>query len=204
MPQEHYFASKPASEDALRTISVRLAGRTFEVFTAGGVFSPDHVDHGTRVLLDEAPQPPASGQLLDIGCGWGPIALTMALESPGATVWAVDVNERALDLVRRNAARLGLDNVKAVLPEDVPGELAFATIWSNPPIRIGKAALHELLETWLPRLDADASAWLVVQRNLGADSLQRWLAETLPGFSVERRATDKGFRIIEATAAAND
>lgn len=201
MPQEHYFSSKPASEDALRTIPVRLAGRDVEVLTAGGVFSPDHVDHGTRVLLDEAPTPPASGNLLDVGSGWGPIALTLALESPEATVWAVDVNERALDLVRRNAARLGLANVNAVLPDEVPGDLSFATIWSNPPIRIGKPALHELLETWLPRLDAGASAWLVVQRNLGADSLQRWLAETLPpGFGVERRATDKGFRVLEATA----
>lgn len=198
MSQEHYFSSKPASEDALRTVRVRLAGRELELLTAAGVFSPEHVDHGTRVLLDHAPEPPADGQLLDLGCGWGPMALTLALRSPDATVWAVDVNERALDLVRRNAARLGLHNVNAVLPADVPADVAFRAIWSNPPIRIGKPQLHELLTTWLPRLEAGRSAWLVVQKNLGADSLQRWLGETLPsGTAVERHATDKGFRLIE-------
>ncbi|MFK4730061.1 methyltransferase [Agromyces mediolanus] len=198
MSQEHYFSSKPASEDALRTVRVRLAGRDLELLTAAGVFSPEHLDHGTRVLLEHVPVPPADGALLDLGCGWGPMALTLALRSPDATVWAVDVNERALDLVRRNAARLGLTNVNAVLPGDVPGELEFRAIWSNPPIRIGKQALHELLETWLPRLEAERSAWLVVQKNLGADSLQRWLGETLAaGTTIERRATDKGFRLIE-------
>ena len=112
MPQEHYFSSKPADDDALRTVTVRLAGRELELLTAGGVFSPAHVDLGTRVLLDHVPDPPTTGHLLDLGTGWGPMALELALESPEATVWAVDVNERALDLVRRNAARLGLVNLK--------------------------------------------------------------------------------------------
>ena len=202
MPQEHYFSSKPADEGRLRTVPVRLGGRDVEVQTAGGVFSPDHVDLGTRVLLDEVPAPPTTGDLLDLGAGWGPIALSLGLEAPDATVWAVDVNERALDLVRRNARRLGLENVNAVGPDDVPGELRFAAIWSNPPIRIGKAELHELLRRWLPRLDAGASAWLVVQKNLGADSLQRWLAETLgDDADVERAATSKGFRVLTVTRA---
>jgi len=203
MPQEHYFSSDPASADALRTISVRLAGRDVQVETAGGVFSPGHLDQGTRVLLDEVPEPPASGDLLDLGCGWGPIALTLALESPDATVWAVDVNRRALDLVRRNATRLGLVNVNAVLPQDVPDDLRFAAIWSNPPIRVGKQELHALLEHWMPRLDADATAWLVVQKNLGADSLQRWLAEQMGDrYEVERASTSKGFRVITVTRDA--
>jgi len=202
MPQEHYFSSKPASGDALRTIPVRLAGRTVEVLTAGGVFSPGHLDQGTRVLLDVVPAPLASGDLLDLGCGWGPIALSLALESPDATVWAVDVNERALDLVRRNAARLGVTNINAVQPEDVPADVRFATVWSNPPIRIGKQELHAMLAQWLPRLDAGATAWLVVQKNLGADSLQRWLAETLgDDADVERATTSKGFRVLTVTNA---
>ncbi|HEU4466704.1 MAG TPA: methyltransferase [Agromyces sp.] len=200
MPQEHYFSSKPADDDALRTVTVRLAGRELQVLTAGGVFSPGHVDLGTRVLLDEVPGPPATGHVLDLGAGWGPVALTLGLEAPHATVWAVDVNERALDLVRRNAARVGLSNVNAALPDDVPDEVRFAAIWSNPPIRIGKAELHELLRRWLPRLDAGATAWLVVQKNLGADSLQRWLAEDLgDGWRVERAATAKGFRVLAVT-----
>ena len=200
MPQEHYFSSKPADDGALRTVKVSLAGRELEVLTAGGVFSPGHVDLGTRVLLDEVPGPPATGHVLDLGAGWGPVALTLGLEAPDATVWAVDVNERALDLVRRNAARVGLSNVNAALPDDVPDDVRFAAIWSNPPIRIGKAELHELLRRWLPRLEAGATAWLVVQKNLGADSLQRWLAEDLgDGWRVERTATAKGFRVLAVT-----
>lgn len=200
MPQEHYFSSKPADDGALRTVKVSLAGRELEVLTAGGVFSPGHVDLGTRVLLDEVPGPPATGHVLDLGAGWGPVALTLGFEAPDATVWAVDVNERALDLVRRNASRLGLSNVNAARPDDVPDDVRFAAIWSNPPIRIGKAELHELLRRWLPRLEAGATAWLVVQKNLGADSLQRWLAEDLgDGWRVERAATAKGFRVLAVT-----
>ncbi|WP_353829022.1 class I SAM-dependent methyltransferase [Agromyces sp. SYSU T0242] len=200
MPQEHYFSSKPADREALRTIPVRLAGREVEVQTAGGVFSPGHVDLGTRVLLDEVPQPPSTGHVLDLGAGWGPIALTLGLTAPDATVWAVDVNDRALDLVRRNARRLGLSGVNAVQPADVPDDVRFAAIWSNPPIRIGKAELHALLRQWLPRLEPGATAWLVVQKNLGADSLQRWLAEELgEGWEVARAASSKGFRLLAVT-----
>ncbi|WP_430646263.1 class I SAM-dependent methyltransferase [Agromyces sp. GXS1127] len=200
MPQEHYFSSKPADRAALRTVPVRLAGRDVEVQTAGGVFSPDHVDLGTRVLLDEVPDAPSIGHLLDLGAGWGPIALTLGLESPEATVWAVDVNERALDLVRRNAQRLHLENVNAVDPSDVPDDVRFSVIWSNPPIRIGKAELHALLRHWLPRLEVGATAWLVVQKNLGADSLQRWLADDLgAGWRVDRVSTSKGFRVLTVT-----
>jgi 16S rRNA G1207 methylase RsmC len=192
---DHYFTARPAAPDERRTITVELAGRSVSVRTAGGVFSPGHIDLGTRVLLREVPDPPASGDLLDLGCGWGPLALTMALLSPGALVWAVDVNERALDLVRVNAARLGLANVRAVLPDEVPGEVRFAAIWSNPPIRVGKDALHHLLRRWLPRLSPDGEAWLVVGRNLGADPLQHWLADEL-GVAVERAASAKGFRVL--------
>ena len=198
MGSDHYFSATPASPENLRRIRVTLAGRDLEVTTAGGVFSPDHVDAGTAVLLSNTPPPPAGGNFLDLGCGWGPIALSLALDAPHATIWAVDVNERALDLVRRNANDLGLDNVNAVLPDDVPGDVMFRTIRSNPPIRVGKNELHGLLERWIPRLDERADAWLVVQRNLGSDSLQRWLAATLDRrFSVYRAATARGFRVLK-------
>jgi 16S rRNA G1207 methylase RsmC len=194
---DHYFTSEPGSDPKLREITVRLAGRSVAVTTAAGIFSPDHIDTGTQVLLANTPTPPPGGQLLDVGCGWGPLALTLALESPHATVWAVDVNERALELVRANADRLGLSNINAVLPDDVPEGTTFTTIWSNPPIRVGKSELHDLLLRWLPRLDERADAWLVVQRNLGSDSLHRWLAGALPApFSVTRAATSKGFRVL--------
>lgn len=206
---DHYFTAQPASSDERRLLTVRLDGADREVETAGGIFSPGRIDLGTQVLLRTVGTP-ADGDVLDLGCGWGPVALTMALRNPGATVWAVDVNERALDLVRRNAARLGLTNVRAVGPDEVPDDVTFATIWSNPPIRVGKDTLHAMMDRWVPRLAAGASAYLVVQRNLGADSFQAWLARRFASLSpaaadgdasrtgahVERLGSAKGFRVL--------
>jgi 16S rRNA (guanine1207-N2)-methyltransferase len=200
MGGDHYFSASPAGRDERRTMAVRLDGWDVEVVTAGGVFSPDRLDLGTRVLLRSVPDPPADGDLLDLGCGWGPLALTLAHRSPAARVWAVDVNARALDLTRGNAQRLHLDGVRPVLPEQVPDDVGFAAIWSNPPIRVGKAELHALLLRWLPRLLPGAQAHLVVQRHLGADSLHAWLAGALaPGLTVERAASAKGYRVLRVT-----
>ncbi len=199
MATEHYFTESPGSVLKPRTIRARLAGQEYELLTAGGVFSPERIDTGTQVLLASVPAPPPGGNLLDLGCGWGPVALTLALESPHATVWAVDVNERALDLVRANAEKMSIPNVKAVTPENVPEDVGFMTIWSNPPIRVGKHELHGLLERWLPRLESGSDAWLVVQRNLGSDSLHRWLQSSFPeDFSFQRAATHKGYRVLRA------
>jgi 16S rRNA (guanine1207-N2)-methyltransferase len=198
MPSDHYFSASPASLESLRTIRVQLAGRDVDVTTANGVFSPDHIDTGTQVLLANMPAPPPGGNLLDLGCGWGPIALSTAFESPHATVWAIDVNQRALDLVRRNAAALGLDNVIAATPDEVPDDVTFVGIRSNPPIRVGKNELHGMLLRWIPRLDQRSDGWFVVQRNLGSDSLQRWLAASFPqGYGVFRVATGRGFRVLK-------
>jgi 16S rRNA G1207 methylase RsmC len=198
MDGEHYFSAQPAGELALRELTVDLAGSQRRLTTASGIFSPDRIDTGTQVLLATVPKPPHGGDLLDLGCGWGPIALTLALESPTASVWAVDVNERALDLVRRNAHIMGLENVNACRPEDVPDQVRFATIWSNPPIRVGKPELHALLRQWLPRLEPGSDAWLVVQKNLGSDSLQRWLDGEFPELEVERTTSSKAFRVLRA------
>ncbi len=195
---DHYFTAEPASAADLRPLEVSLAGRTLSVHTARGVFSPDRVDHGTAVLLRHVPTPPAEGDLLDLGCGWGPLSLTLGMRSPGARVWAVDVNERALDLVRRNASDLDLGNVTAARPDDVPVDVRFAALWSNPPIRVGKPALHAMLLQWLPRLAPGAPAYLVVQRNLGSDSLQTWLTDQ--GWPATRVASDKGFRVLQVLA----
>lgn len=196
MESSHYFSS-PEGPFVPRQVEVELAGRQVSVSTAGGIFSPDGVDKGTAVLLREVPEPARQGNLLDIGCGWGPMTLTMAMLAPQATVWAVDVNERARTLCARNAAALGLHNVEVAAPNDVPADVEFATIWSNPPIRVGKAVLHQILGSWLPRLAPQGQGWLVVQKNLGADSLQKWLtAELGEAFSVDRPETSKGFRLL--------
>ncbi|CAN5567829.1 methyltransferase [soil metagenome] len=193
---DHYFTAEPLSPADVRTQRVTLAGSDVEVWTASGVFSADSLDKGTAILLKSVPAPPAHGVFADIGCGWGPIALTMAKLSPEAEIYAVDVNERALDLTRRNAMAHGAGGIHTARPEDVSGDIAFDLIWSNPPIRIGKQALHELLLTWLPRLAPDGTAYLVVSKNLGADSLQTWLAGQDPRWDVERYASDKGFRVL--------
>ncbi len=197
MSTEHYFSETPGSEYRLKEITVTISGREVTLTTAGGVFSPDHIDQGTDVLLDHLAEAPAGGDILDLGCGWGPIALALASHSPKATVWAVDVNQRSLELTTANAKRMGLSNIKCVTPDQVPADLKFSGIWSNPPIRIGKDALHELLLNWLPRLQKDAEAYLVVQKNLGADSLHRWLESELPKeFNTIRVETSKSFRVL--------
>jgi 16S rRNA (guanine1207-N2)-methyltransferase len=183
-------------------VRLALPERTLELITDSGVFSADRVDPGTELLLMHRPHVPASGDLLDLGCGYGPIAVTLALRAPAATVWAVDVNDRALELCAANARAHDSVNVHAVLPEDVPADVRFAAMWSNPPIRVGKAALHELLLRWLPRLVPGGVAHLVVSKHLGADSLARWLAGQ--GFTIDRRASRRGYRLLDVTAATTD
>ena len=200
MVSEHYFTESPSSEAKTRELRLELAGHEVTVETVSGTFSPTRLDLGTSVLLRHLPAPPA-GDVLDLGCGWGPIALHTALEAKDAEVelrvWALDVNSRSLETTAVNARRLGLETVRTVTAEDIPAEVQFAAIRSNPPIRIGKEALHELLETWLPRLAPDGRADLVVSKNLGADSLQKWIAGMLgDGFEVVRTGSSKGFRVL--------
>ena len=201
MVTEHYFSAAPNSNFKPKEIEIALEGQTLAMLTAGGTFSPGHLDSGTGVLLQHLDQAPRGGDILDIGCGWGPIAIALALHSPKATVWAIDVNERSLELTRLNAEKHGLTNVKVCKPEEVPSDLIFTGIWSNPPIRVGKDQLHEILLQWLPRLKSKGIAMLVVQKNLGADSLHRWLEAEMPaGFSTERIDTAKAFRVLRTTA----
>ena len=193
-PPSHYFSPSPDTPSRPATVRLDLPDLSLVLRTDRGVFSAGRVDPGTKVLLGDAPPPPAAGDLLDLGCGYGPIALTMATRAPRARVWAVDVNDRALDLTRANAEAAGLGNVVAARPDDVPGEMRFAAIWSNPPVRIGKAALHDLLDRWLGRLTPDGRALLVVQKHLGADSLQRWLGGR--GWDAERVRSRLGYRVL--------
>ncbi|MGH9112230.1 MAG: class I SAM-dependent methyltransferase [Acidimicrobiales bacterium] len=195
----HYFSPSPDTPSRPATVRLDLPDLSLTLRTDSGVFSGGRIDPGTKYLLLEAPAPPSTGHVADIGCGYGPIALTLATRAPGATVWAVDVNERALELTRANAESAGLTNVRVAHPDDVPADVRFSALWSNPPVRIGKAPLHELLDRWLGRLDARGTGLLVVQKHLGADSLQRWLRGR--GWSVDRLGSRVGYRLLEVRAA---
>lgn len=194
----HYFDADPDAPSDRRIVELVLPDLSLALETDRGVFARDAVDSGTKLLLLDGPDPrPGDRTLVDLGAGYGPIACALAARNPAATVWAVEVNARARELCAGNADRAGLSNVRVVAPEAFPADLTVDRLWSNPPIRIGKPALHRLLTSWLGLLGPAGSAHLVVQRHLGADSLHRWLSEL--GWRVERRGAKKGFRLLDVT-----
>ena len=197
MSDNHYFAESAGADVKPREIVTKLLGQELHLYTASGVFSPEHVDQGTEILLKQLDNTKPAGEVLDLGCGWGPIAVAIALNSPEAKITAIDVNHRSLALTKMNAEKLNLRNIQTSLPEDVPSELLFDEIWSNPPIRVGKAVLHEILNLWLHKLRVGGTARLVVQKHLGADSLQKWLSQNFPDFEITRVTSEKSFRVIK-------
>lgn len=197
--QEHYFSADPSVAFERVPLRASVWGLDLTLASGSGVFSRGRLDPGTTVLFRETEPPTGGGPFLDLGCGYGAIACALALARPDAEVWAVDVNERALLLTSENAVSLGVgERLHTALPDQVPTDQRFAEIWSNPPIRVGKQALHDLLLRWLPRLEHDGRAVMVVGKNLGADSLQRWLGDQ--GWPTTRVASAKGFRVIESRA----
>jgi 16S rRNA (guanine1207-N2)-methyltransferase len=198
MPQ-HYFDREPVAPSRPRPVELVLPDLSLKLTADAGVFSAGAIDPGTKLLLLDGAPPPDAGTLLDLGCGYGPIALTLALRAPATTVWAVDVNERALALCAANATAHGLTNVRCAAPGDVPAAIRFDGIWSNPPVRIGKPSLHTLLLDWLGRLTPAGAAHLVVHRHLGSDSLARWLGEE--GWAVERLGSRQGYRLLDIRRA---
>lgn len=195
----HYFTESPSTASKRQQFSVVVAGRELILTADAGVFSQHGLDKGTAVLLDamekENPVALAPGSVLcDLGCGSGVIALALAVLYPECTILAIDVNERARNLCAENARTNELPNITVAEPSDVDESIELAAIWSNPPIRIGKDALHELLLTWLSRLTPSGQARLVVSKNLGADSLTSWLNNQ--GFPANKIASSKGFRIL--------
>jgi len=195
--EEHYFTADPSVPFTRVPVEIDAWGHRLALVTGAGVFAKGRLDVGTAVLLRET-DPPTSGRVLDLGCGYGVIGLAAA--ASGAQVTAVDVNARAVALANDNAGTLGLtDRFTACAPEEVDDQATYDEIWSNPPIRIGKPALHALLLTWLPRLEPGGRAVMVVGKNLGADSLQRWLGEQ--GWPTTRLASAKTFRVLESRRA---
>ena len=200
MTADHYFTAEPSAPAQRGAIEFTAAGRDYTLTVASGVFSAGRLDPGTAILLRKAdlPTDAEAGTLLDLGCGYGPIACVLAVEAPAATVYATDVNARARELAAENAVTLGVaDRLRVVGPDDVPDDVTFTQIWSNPPIHIGKAELHALLDRWLARLTTDGVAWLVINRHLGGDSLHAWLEQR--GWAVRRQASQRGFRVLKVT-----
>ncbi|MEQ8839707.1 MAG: methyltransferase [Acidimicrobiales bacterium] len=203
MSDGHYFDDDPDTPSSPHPVTVTLPDMTLTLTADRGVFSAGRLDAGTKLLLLEAPALDDARSILDIGCGWGPITCVAGHRAPRATVWGIDVNRRARALTAANADATGLgDRVHVGVPDEVPSDLAFDRILSNPPIRVGKKALHQLLLRWLPRLTPDGAAHLVVQKHLGSDSLANWLGEQ--GFPTSRLSSRAGYRILEVRRGDNE
>ena len=203
MTGDHYFTADPAAPFEREHFSTQVWGQRLDLVSGSGVYSRGRLDIGTSVLFRET-EPAAPGRVLDLGTGYGVIGLALAaawradrVPVESGQVTGVEVNQRAVLLATENAERLGLaDRFTACAPEAVAAGTTYDEIWSNPPIRIGKQALHELLLTWLARLVPGGRAVLVVGKNLGGDSLQAWLTDQ--GYPTTRLASAKGFRVLEA------
>jgi len=195
----HYFSDSPTAASEPRRVDVSLPDLDLRLTSDSGVFSSNRLDPGTKLLLMEAPAPSETDRtILDLGCGWGPIACVAAARAPKAKVWAIDVNERARSLTQLNASSLGFAaRIHVCAPDEVPTDLRFDRILSNPPIRVGKAALHDMLTRWLGVLSPSGVAHLVVQKHLGSDSLATWLQQR--GHRVDRIASRSGYRILEVS-----
>lgn len=192
--QDHYFSENPSTKSAPSTITLKARDVEVRLHVDKGVFSAREIDKGTQILLEADTPPSCVGDLLDIGCGYGPIAITLATRYPDRQIWAVDINDRAIALTQQNAQSLGLANIKACRPEEVPDDVRFAGVYSNPPIKVGNAVLHGLLLRWLRVLQAEGTAFLVVHKHLGSDSLARWLVAN--DFDVERMLSIRGYRVL--------
>ncbi len=199
----HYFSEEPTTGSERRTVDLHLEDFSGRFTTDRGVFGRDRIDPGTKLLLSDGPEAESTDEtLVDVGAGYGPIAVVLAHRNPQATVWAIEPNSRARELCRLNAESAGLSNVRVVTPDDWPNDRMIDRIWSNPPIRIGKKALHELLLQWLDRLSPRGSAHLVVQKHLGADSLQRWMTDQ--GWTATRRQSRAAYRLLDVAPRGGD
>lgn len=196
MSHEHYFSADPSAPAKLTEVEIEVGGQVLKLSASSGTFSSERLDPGTRVLLGLWELFPTDGIVLDLGCGWGPIGLSIAKLQPATEVIGVDVNQRSVELANANAKGNGLANFSACLDKDLDANLEIDHIWSNPPIRIGKENLHDLLRNYLSRLKPTGDAYLVVQKQLGAESLQRWIAQQWPEREVTKVENSKGFRVI--------
>ena len=201
MDQNHYYTNQPNSQSKERTFKYILKGIPFQFVSDNGVFSKHTIDFGSRLLIEsyEVPTEFQNGKLLDVGCGYGPMGLAFAKVFPNMTVEMVDVNERAIELAKKNAKENQISNVmihESNIYESVSSN-DYAVILSNPPIRAGKEVVHAILEGAFYRLITDGQLVIVIQKKQGAPSAQKKMQEVFG--NVERIALDKGYWILFST-----
>ncbi len=195
---DHYYTKDPQSASDIRKLEVMLRQQKLSFFSDSGVFSKGKVDFGTQLLIESIDCLPVNAQILDMGCGYGPVGLTLAKEAPQRHVTLVDNNQRAVELTKRNAELNGIHNVtiKHSYLFDALGQTSFQAILSNPPIRAGKEVVYSLLEQSFHHLSQRGEMWIVIQKKQGAESAFNKLQTIFP--QVQEMAKKKGYRIIRA------
>ncbi|MBM7663372.1 16S rRNA (guanine1207-N2)-methyltransferase [Bacillus mesophilus] len=195
---EHYYSRNPSVESNQQNFNYTLRGHSLRFTTDQGVFSKGDIDFGSRLLIDSIHLADVEGRILDVGCGYGPIGLTMAKEYPDRIVDMVDVNERALSLAEKNAQSNDITNVEIYYSNALQNveQSSYAMIITNPPIRAGKKVVHEIFEEGFSRLVKGGELWIVIQKKQGAPSAIEKL-KTLTE-DVEIVMKSKGYFIIKA------
>ena len=196
---DQYYTRCPQSESRPAPCAFNYRGCMLTFQTDAGVFSRGELDEGSRLLLEALPA--LSGDVLDLGCGWGPIGISVARANPGCRVTMADVNLRALQLCRDNARRNGVEAV--CLESDGMAALAgqrFDAVITNPPIRAGKQVIYRMFSDAAGALREGGALYLVIRKQQGAESCVRYL-RTLYG-QVERLNRSGGFWVIRAASPA--
>lgn len=196
---EHYYTENPHTKSKPVTWETQLDGRSFRFTSDAGVFSKERVDFGSRLLIETADLTDyPEGDLLDVGCGYGPMGIALAKKDDKRTVEMVDVNLRAIELAKQNAEKNGVKNVQ-IHPSDLYKSVEkrdFAGIFSNPPIRAGKQVVHYILEEAIHYLKPNGYLTIVIQKKQGAPSASKKMEEVFG--NVERIAMDKGYWILRS------
>lgn len=195
---EHYYSRKPSTESNPVRWESDLKGNKFRFKTDSGVFSKKEVDFGSRLLINTFELKKPEGLILDVGCGYGPIGLSLAKAYPEATVHMVDVNERAIMLAKENAAENKVVNVEIYESDRLTGveEKGFDAILTNPPIRAGKKIVHEIFEQSFWHLTEGGELWVVIQKKQGAPSAMEKMKELFGDVDIIDK--NKGYFILKS------
>ena len=191
---DHYYTAEPQSAHREWQIEVQALGNRLRFTTDAGVFSRDGLDKGTELLLNALP--PLAGRVLDLGCGWGAVGVSLAARYPGLDVVMTDINQRAAALARRNLAANG---VRAEVAEGDGFEAVegpFDAIVTNPPIRAGKAVIYGLFAQARDFLAPGGALYIVIRKQQGAPSALKFLKETYGDAEIVDRGG--GFWVIRA------